>query len=479
MMNKGKILFLLITIVAMIFLLAVVFWYKEYEKKSRNLSDYVPDSALAYTEINLANNGLNDYFDKNKKAKDFLERFILENELAVNIWRGDVEIDKMGLVILPGKDGQLEKVWLIHGRDNVRQLEATELVDYFYAVLDNQTAALTKSRKAFQEINSFKPFKGMGRLNFQKDNFLINGFIKSDLWASKWQEIADLILANKQFELKRNEDVIWQMAVVAGGIEFSVKLPIKLELKNNLSQPDNQMVFLDNTLEIQQIELSIIIDILKESLGNETNIDWNLFEQYVNEKYNINLNELYTFFKQPVSVILKPKRLLLSINELFIFENYDWVIISQGKQEEKLNMVINNFESLIQNYLAFKYPQMKTKVLPDGSAGMELVADVEKFNWQDKSDDNFLKKSISYQDGELAYAFMKDRFIFGNSLGLIELVIKAGQKKEESNTNPYEVRFDTAIIDNDFLNLGKILWLDSEIKSDGVVIRGRLENGSN
>ena len=122
---------------------------------------------------------------------------------------------------------------------------------------------------------------------------------------------------------------------------------------------------------------------------------------------------------------------------------------------------------------------MKTKVLPDGSAGMELVADVEKFNWQDKGDDNFLKKSISYQGGELAYAFMKDKFIFGNSLDLIDLVIKTWQGKEGSDTNTYEVRFDTAIIDNDFLNLGKILWLDSEIKSDGVVIHGRLENGSN
>ncbi|PJA92178.1 hypothetical protein CO134_01470, partial [Candidatus Kuenenbacteria bacterium CG_4_9_14_3_um_filter_39_14] len=108
----------------------------------------------------------------------------------------------------------------------------------------------------------------------------------------------------------------------------------------------------------------------------------------------------------------------------------------------------------------------------------ELVADTEKFNWQDKSDDNFLKKSISYQGGELAYGLMKDRFIFGSSLGLIELVIKAGQE-EENNTSTYEVRFDTGIIDNDFLNLGKILWLASEIKSDGVMIHGRLENGSN
>jgi len=107
------------------------------------------------------------------------------------------------------------------------------------------------------------------------------------------------------------------------------------------------------------------------------------------------------------------------------------------------------------------------------------VADTEKFNWQDKSDDNFLKKSISYQGGELAYGLMKDRFIFGSSLGLIELVIKAGQKEEENNANAYEVRFDTAIIDNDFLNLGRVLWLNSEIKSGGVVIHGRLETSSN
>ncbi|NCP16947.1 hypothetical protein GW853_00190, partial [Candidatus Kuenenbacteria bacterium] len=123
--------------------------------------------------------------------------------------------------------------------------------------------------------------------------------------------------------------------VAAGNIEFSFELPLKLELKNNLSQPENKMVFLDNTLDIRQIELSMIVDILKESLDNETNIDWNLFGQYVNEKYNINLNELYTFFEQPVSVILKPKRLLLSINELFIFENYNWVIMSQCKPGEK------------------------------------------------------------------------------------------------------------------------------------------------
>jgi len=478
-MNKGKILFLLIISAVAIALIAVVFWYDNYQEKFRSLSLYAPESALAYVEINLADNDLNNYLDQHQEAKDYLEKFILENEMAANIWRGDAVIDRLGLVILPGESGQLEKAWLIHGSDDLRKLEATELVDYFYTVLDDQIAVLTKSKKAFKEINSFKQVKGMARLNFKKDDSLINGFVKGDLWASSWGKITSSILPDKQLELKQDKDIIWQLDVAAGNIEFSFELPLKLELKNNLSQPENKMVFLDNTLDIRQIELSMIVDILKESLDNETNIDWNLFGQYVNEKYNINLNELYTFFEQPVSVILKPKRLLLSINELFIFENYNWVIMSQCKPGEKLNIALNNFESLIQNYLAFKYPQMKTKVLPDGSAGMELVADVEKFNWQDKGDDNFLKKSISYQGGELAYAFMKDKFIFGNSLDLIDLVIKTWQGKEGSDTNTYEVRFDTAIIDNDFLNLGKILWLDSEIKSDGVVIHGRLENGSN
>ena len=477
-MNKGKILFLLIISAVAIALITVVFWYDNYQEKFRSLSLYAPESALAYVEINLADNDLNNYLDQHQEAKDYLEKFILENEMAANIWRGDAVIDRLGLVILPGESGQLEKAWLIHGSDDLRKLEATELVDYFYTVLDDQIAVLTKSKKAFQEINSFKPVKGMGRLDFKKDDSFINGFVRDDLWASSWEEMVSSILPDKQWGLEQDKDIIWQLAVVAGEIEFSFELPLKLELKNNLSQPENRMVFLDNTLSIRQIELNTIVDILKESLDNETNIDWSLFEQYVDEKYNVHLNELYTFFERPVSVILKPKRLLLSFNELFIFENYDWVIISQSEPGEKLNMALNNFESLIQNYLAFKYPQMKTKVLPDGSAGKELVADTEKFNWQDKSDDNFLKKSISYQGGELAYGLMKDRFIFGSSLGLIELVIKAGQE-EENNTSTYEVRFDTGIIDNDFLNLGKILWLASEIKSDGVMIHGRLENGSN
>lgn len=477
-MNKGKILFLLITSAALIALIAVVFWYNDYQKKSRNLSFYVPESALAYVEINLADNDLNDYLDKHNKAKDYLEKFILENEMAANIWLGDVAIDRLALVILPGESGQLGKAWLIHGLDDLRKLEATELVDYFYNVLDGRIGVLSKSKKAFQEINSFKPVKGMVRLDFKKDDFLINGFIKSDLWANSWQGITSSISPDKQWGLQQAKDITWQLDVVAGDIEFSFGLPIKLELKNNLSQPDNKMVFLNNTIDIRHVELSTVIDILKESLNNETNIDWNLFEQYVDEKYNVHLNELYTFFERPVSVILKPKKLLLSINELFIFENYNWLIVFQGEQGEKLNMALNNFESLIQNYLAFKYPQMKTKVLPDGSVGVELMADTEKFNWQNISDDNFLKKSISYPGGELAYAFIEDRFIFGNSLDLIDLVIKAGQK-EGSNISTYEVRFDTAIIDNDFLNLGKVLWLDSEIKSDQVVIHGRLETSSN
>lgn len=473
-MNKGKILFLLIISAIVIGLIAVGFWYKEFIVSSRSLSDYVPESALSYVEINLSDKNLNSYIKKRSKARKYLEEFVFKNQMEPNIWRGEVAIEKIGLVILPGKKGNYEKAWLIQGRDNIRQLEATEIVDYYYASLNHKIGVLSRSRQAMRKIRNYKPDNGLsGLLNSKANNYAASGFIDGDLWnkaINNFITVGDA--GGEYFNFKKNSRVTWQIKIEDGEFVFSAELPIKINKKIGRSAKGGGFYEINNSIVFNSIRLDEALMLLRRGLAVESEVDFELLEKYLNERYKTDIKELYTFFEQPVSIILKPKRLLTDSRELFQFDNYDYAIVIEGNKILPGDSVLAGLENLVQNYLAFKHPIRQEKILPDKSLGYELVAVPEKYAWREIKGSKFNLKRLKYNTREVVYGLNGDRFIFGNSVDLVNKIFET--KKNEAMADKYILRFDTDIIDNDFLNLGGLLWLNSESKGDKIIIRGQL-----
>lgn len=462
----SRLIILSITGVVVIGLISAVFWFKNYSRETRVLADFVPTQALGYIEFNLADENFNKYLNESKEAKRVLEEFILSNELPANIWRGEVEIDKLGLILMRGQN----KAWLIHGRENVLQLEATELVDYYYAALNEETAVLARSQEAMSEVRNYKALSGFG-LKREESGFLY-GYAKREMWHDEWRELIESLPLLERIEL--GDQIGWRFEMDEEGetvfeVEVALNNGISLDKRKRSSE---NFLMVDKSMMMRGILAEPVLALLAEELERGSEIEWEIFEFYLGDKYSVKIEELYTFFDQPVILVLRPKKEIRSWEELFKSKSYSYAVVRGDAQKLLTEEFARSLEDLVSNYMAFKFPETKVKTLPDGTTGLELVAGTERFQWQVVEEGEKTIKSLEYEKGEVAYGWQGGRLVVANSVRLAQDILES--QEGEVVSNYIDFKLDGDIFNNKYWRLIDGVWLGSEVEGRRFLIRGRV-----
>ena len=461
-------------------LISFVFWFKDYSQNNRRLVDYVPDEAVGYIEFNLADEKLKSYLENHQEAKGLLEEYILANQLPSNIWRGGAEIERLALVTFKKeiKDGigyYLDKAWLVQGRKDIKQLEATGLVDYYYAVLNRGVAVLSKSREAMVAIRDHRGADSVRVLSGKRKNDLMYGYVKSDLYQDELNQIVGLVPLLEDVILSEKGRIDWRIELnEKNEVAVEVEIPLAEDISWQKRKGSlEKFLVIDRGVIVKNILGGELLKIVEGELTGGGDIDMEAFEIYVSDKYQVEIEELYTFFKQPAWLVLKPKRKLNNIRDTLNSNNYFYSLVSKNTFNLEKEDFLEDLETLVQNYLAFKFPETRVKVLPDGSKGLELIAPADKFVWQPKGGDKGEVKVIEYENKEVAYGWNEGIFILANSVKLVEDILAA--KEEEGENGEFDVKLDANIFKSRYLNLVEDVWLKGEVRSGNLLISGKAE----
>jgi hypothetical protein len=462
-----KIIYLIVISASVIALVAFFFWFKQYQKSGYQLSDYVPSEAIVYTEINLASAEFNNYISDNSQAKEYIEEFILKHDMPSNIWRGEVSIDKVGLVVYLDRNSVEQKAWLISGSDDIISLEATEIPNYYYAQINESTAVVSRSIELMQKIRDHRVVKKIEGDKLKRgDTYFAYGFIKAEKGNSELSKLLGLDNMFDEYSLfDERKKIYWQMEFDdTGRPRASIKMPLQKDsgiVKEG--KGNSRYMKINNTIFFNNIKLENVIGVLKEKFEKDSNLEWDSFTQHFQSKYNTSLDELYTIFEQPVYLVLKPKRQLIDTAEMFDFEKYYWALVWDDGSGSKNNLFFNDTKLFIQNYLAYKFPEKQIKYLPDDSFGYELVANLDKYNWQIKNVENRSYGVIEYKDSKIiTYEGALVKILSSSELLVNEIA------KDEFIDRDSQGQFawiDTDIVDNSFLNVVRSLFIESEQSS--------------
>ena len=467
MRTKNKKIFL--TTLSALAIWAVIGWfflyYKDFKAGTRQLVEYVPKEALAFIEFDLDKQNFNVYLEEQPPAKKLLEKFMLTNELPASIWRGHIAIDKLALVLFQNDQhqGKFDKAWLVHGRGEIRQLEATALADYYYATRSKQIAVISKSKHAMDLMARHNVIDSLDIAYSDEDaDEFIYGYIKVGLLSDKFKGILnnDLIESNPWLGINKEETINWQIGISdEGNILLSFNLgngKIK-KTRGMETEPTNKFLKLDRTIMARDLDLLEVLAVLNKQLNKEKEINLQSLKKFLNDKYKIKVDEMYTFFEQPVLLVLRPRTGAVNLENLFNFNNYYYGIVWQDSFNLPDSRALTNLERFTQNYLAFKYPEKKIKVLPDGTSGFELVARADRFIWQSGQSESGAIRFIKTQETQVAYGWNKHKFVLSNSINLAEALL--GARQAEGKDGGYSLKIDTQILNNDYLELGRWLWL--------------------
>jgi hypothetical protein len=463
--RKNNYLVSFVTLAVIILAVVFVFWFKEYKAEKVGLLQYVPEEAQAFMEFNLANQTFNNYLEKDEGFSLELEKFLISKGLPTGIWKSDIPIDRLAFFILPGeekKEGAV--VWLIHGEGDIGQLEAFSLQGYYYTVLDEKTAAISFSREAISKIKNQQNFK-LSKLIFLGESFLpygaetnaVDGCLKKDFWAGFFSEfMADNKFLENNTLFKSNGNVCFKFNInERGNLVLLIDVPLG-EKPSLTTEINNDFLLLDRTIEIGGFQLDLIIENIKKKFAEDSQTTWDDLEKYLKEKYKIKPEALYTFFKQPGVLVLKPNK-----------QNSDWLKTIRDQDYVYAFMMENNFrkeeidnlEKLIKNYFAFRYPEKRVKILPDGSRGLELVANESKFNFSKRDEKMVVMRVVKSEELEFGYAIFQNKFMIADNLKLLQEVIDTLSKKEESKEeNETEMIINNGFFREGFLKDKKLLF---------------------
>ena len=126
--------------------------------------------------------------------------------------------------------------------------------------------------------------------------------------------------------------------------------------------------------------------------------------------------------------------------------------------------------------MAVKRPTRKTKLLPDNTSAIELIAEKDRFKFSSTTPEN-LEAEITYiqeprADLEFAYAVYQDKIIFSNSIEVIKKLLNSQDEPAVDlnqlinnqfnnliinlNYLPYPINFNYLLLESRFLNFKKL-----------------------
>lgn len=398
-----------------IFVLVGVLWFgiSNYTRAGK-LWQYAPRETDFFVEINLADKNLVDFLQQNRTAKDMLEKFLLDNDLPAELWKSENELIEVGMFIIKAdKEGEKNKSgWIIRTRGDAGQL-GVYLGGYYYTTAKANIAVISREKEPIREIENKNFFNKMSRDQEKRmKGSLAGGFWDLDFWPGNldvaWP-LKNIVKAN--FKITR-EAVFWQITKREESFDLFLEWPAGVEKQKIEAVKTNKDVyFIEGAMVLNIWELGDIWE--KIAAGNiDQYLDRAAIEEYLNNKYKIRVDRLYTIFEQPFFLVVQPTQ-----KSDGLYKNYQsginhYVLDASVPSGQDGGVIISELESFMRSYMAYKFPEKRLKVLPDKTSGYEVVANPDKF----------LLATEKYGEGDLRY-IRKDNFEVGYYLSDKKLMI--------------------------------------------------------
>jgi len=454
-------------------------------RKPVSLSQYIRGEEVEFfLEINLENNDWQNYINNNTEAEVFFKNFLFKNDWPESLWqRKEIEIKKIALALV-GTEDKINKIWLVQTNNNINDL-SLYLSGYYFSILDQETGIFSLSKEPIDRIK----FNRETNLWFgYGENFFVSdapSFIQirlSEEFVNRedrdWLELESTkSFAKNYFNWQSGSFVYLRANIENNKIVFEMDVPIsEVALSETEEVDENKFLSLNETIEIKQIKLSDVLNIMKSEINKEGNMNWDLMQNYLQDKYKLNIEALNTFFKQPISLWLKPKRDLAGAEEFLNLDNYYYALMIEKSFDLADETIFVSLENFVKNYFAFKYPVERKKVLLDGTAGIERVANTSRFDFLVIERKEGMRMKLAKGNGfEFVYYVDDNKLILSDRQEFLDEVLSGWENlagKNEFSLHDYVLEFDSKMLGGEYWQLGERIRLKSEFKKDGLLIKG-------
>ncbi|MFH1890723.1 MAG: hypothetical protein ABIJ91_04145 [Candidatus Kuenenbacteria bacterium] len=480
--KKKKIGILFFTALSVVLIMAVIFFVMQSKKNSQKaLVNYAPKTAVLFIELNLSDESLDDNLGDKDTVGNILKEFSLDNDLPQELWQAREKIERIALLKIPAQDKKddLYKVWLIRSINGIREFEALSLHNYYFSVVSKNTALLSRSLKAINAVNQTAAIdreKGIEHFGLNGNDNLVYGYVKNEYLENFFkEELANYDFIKKYIAIKTGDITDWKINLAEDKILIHIGAALNGDINLNGAMTDKAggIQPIVNAITLNKFSLPGLIEILKSELNNERDNNWSFFVKYMEDKYKINISDLYTFFEQPAILVVQPKNIIASWDEALKMSSYYYTLILKKNNGDD-DAFIDSLEILIQNYLAFKYPAAKETVLPDKTFGTELVADVQSYALENVKGYKNLK-TIKKNDFEFNYLNNQDIIIMGNCKNLLERVLRSYDKENIGNFQNFDISFDFKMIESEWANYFNVGIFSATLQSNKLYIDGEIE----
>lgn len=465
-MNKK---FILSLIIFFILITGLGFFYvvSKKTKTNSNLMIFVPKETVLYLEYNLTDKNLME-LDKDNFSSPGPWQKIWQKLKVVENWPRNFqnEIKKIGYAIVKDNN-QEKKIWLVEV-NNVRRAHSFLPEGYADRILTAEVMALAKDKKELTlvESNNFsKQSEAVTEIleNFSADNFL-NVYLSPDYY-KKYLTNQGLDFLNK---LNLTRPIFLGLKVNNQQLVFDLDILTQEKELSNFENDDKNIAplnsFKDLFLVLKLADGQEILDLLTTSeLLNQQTIS----------------DDLKTIFRRPVVFFSQIKKNKIAFKNITQSESYNYGLAVKLLVNKPVIEQVNLFKDALKKILAFRYPQEKTKKLPDGTKMTELVADKSVFEFKQ---DGALEY-VDYPGVNLTLAIKDGYLILSNNQDLLKDIVGTGLKSIPTNQNNLpekcldfsgqEIIFlNTGMLENSLLNLTDSIAADVKQDGENVEIKG-------
>ncbi|HOZ36237.1 MAG TPA: hypothetical protein PLR18_00170 [bacterium] len=455
MKKEGLKFFIFVSALALILTAAVLVLTKDGEQGSR-LWRYVPEGTTVFLELDLTESKLKNYLIENEKAKEALENFLMDQGLPAEIWDAGVQIQRVAWFVAPTGEAKKAEGWVIQGKNDIGQLSAF-LKNFYFKFIDDKVAVIASSKDVLAQAMKDSNFNNLEvqMTNQSQDNFAYgfwkaDDFFKEPEWNDIFKEIFDQDEGGLFYGQARVDN--------DGRVVFSLKTPLRLRDKvtDSLIEAGGQKKYFSKAVTFNVGGLKNFWQQILRVSG-EDGASFEAVENYLNDKYKIEAKELYTIFELPFNLVVRPREKIESIDNLWQWNKNDYAVVTEIDEGAKRESVVRNWETLLINYLAFKFPERREKILPDKTRGEEIVVAPEKFKLESEAVLGGEIRSVKVGDFELGYALADKMLVIFNSADLAKKIItESAEQKDNSN----EKIKSQGVGDTEILPLSYFLFAD-------------------
>jgi len=479
-MKKELITIILIPLLVLFFLISGIWMLNHKSDYKNSLINFVPENAIGLIQFNWE---LKNNINPKHKLHQQIENYISSSGMPSALWQHP-DIDQLAIVFLKPKknnEGKLEKLWLIRSNGNIKDLARLNLGNYYFEAYDNNIGGFSKSIGAVKSIEqkSNQYISSNIKNNIDKyDKKLIIGFVSKEKYIEHFKQKNKNYQNYNLFEKylsSQVEDIIYFEAESREVDVDKLLFDIKIKLNNEvglITDTDNSNLIgiINNGIVINNLDAQYLINQLEQELDKDQPQSWEKLIKYLEIKYQVQWNDLNTFFKQRSSLVIRPKNNMEYKNNLLDNNSYQYAIVIKvlDNQEKAFNTI--ELENFITNYFAFKYPERRKKILPDNSSGIELIAEPDNFIFMPDPEMDGMRV-VKNNKVEFSYFMNENIIIMANSIGLNKNIINSmglfGAEKK------YNIIIDSDIFTKPENNIFDFIYADFlTYKKNGTDISG-------